>query len=116
MTERFDQLAPDIDAVHRWAAACLAPTRLEILVDLGHHGESSVGRIAARLELDRSAVSHALAALREADLVRVRTDGRRRLYHPGPDFGFEQTAEGFAITLRRPDGYQITLTRRSQRL
>lgn len=116
MSERFDQLAPDIEDVHRWAAACLAPTRLEILVDLGQHGESSVGRIAGRLELDRSAVSHALAALREADLVRVRTDGRRRLYHPGPDFHFVRADEGFVITLRRGDGYEVTLTRRSTRL
>jgi DNA-binding transcriptional ArsR family regulator len=111
--KRFDQIAPDIDDVHRWAAVCLAPTRLEILVDLGVHGESAVGDIATRLELDRSSVSHALAALREADLVRVRTDGRRRLYHVGPAFGFERTEPGFVITLRRSDGYQITLTRRS---
>ncbi len=111
MTDRLDHLAPGIDDVHRWAAACLAPTRLEILVALGVEGECSVGRLAAHLELDRSAVSHALAALREADLVRVRTDGRRRLYHVGPAFRLERRDGGFVIELRREDGYALTLSR-----
>ena len=116
MTDRLDRLAPGIDDVHRWAAACLAPTRLEILVALGVHGECSVGSLATRLELERSAVSHALAVLREADLVRVRIDGRQRLYHVGPAFRLERRGDGFVIELRREDGYALTLSRSAARL
>ena len=40
----------------------------------------SVGEIAAHFEVTQQAVSQHLAVLRDAGLVAVRADGRRRLY------------------------------------
>jgi DNA-binding transcriptional ArsR family regulator len=64
-----------VDAV----TALGAPTRrriLELLVDR----ELSAGELAGSFPVSRPAVSRHLRMLREAGLVQVRTDGRRRLY------------------------------------
>ncbi|MGI9628579.1 MAG: ArsR/SmtB family transcription factor [Longimicrobiales bacterium] len=55
------------------------PRRREIL-HLVWEEERSAGEIAAQLPVSFSAVSQHLAKLREAGLVAVRKDGRRRLY------------------------------------
>jgi DNA-binding transcriptional ArsR family regulator len=55
------------------------PRRQEILW-LVWHDEMPVGVIAERLDLSYGGVSQHLALLRDAGLVRVRRDGKRRLY------------------------------------
>jgi DNA-binding transcriptional ArsR family regulator len=45
---------------------------------------SSVGELARRLPVSQPAVSQHLRVLREAGLVDVRPDGRRRVYRPRP--------------------------------
>ena len=66
-------------------AAVTDPTRRQIL-DLLVDGEVTAGGLAAAFSVSRPAVSRHLRVLREAGLVRVRSDGRRRLYalDPGP--------------------------------
>lgn len=61
------------------------PNRRRIL-DLLGRSERPVGELVSRLQLSQPAVSKHLRVLREAGLVRVRTDGQRRLYrvHPEP--------------------------------
>ena len=66
------------------ALAVLAdPVRRE-LVDLLTRGELSAGELAARFAVSRPAISRHLRVLREAGLVRSRTEGRRRLYMLDP--------------------------------
>lgn len=60
-------------------AALADPSRREIL-DLLRGGERSVGELVARLRLSQPGVSKHLKVLREAGLVEVRPDGRRRWY------------------------------------
>ncbi len=55
------------------------PTRREILRLLSA-GEKSAGEIADHFELGKPSVSHHLAALRAADLVRSRREGQHILY------------------------------------
>lgn len=43
-------------------------------------GPLAVGEITALLGMEQSAVSHQLRVLREAELVRVERDGKRRVY------------------------------------
>jgi DNA-binding transcriptional ArsR family regulator len=60
------------------------PRRREIL-RLVWDRERSAGEIAAHLPVTFGAVSQHLGLLREAGLVRVRRDGRRRLYSADHD-------------------------------
>jgi DNA-binding transcriptional ArsR family regulator len=55
------------------------PTRLRIISVLLDR-ESSVGDLAAQLEMTESAVSHQLRGLRQLRLVRSRKDGRQVFY------------------------------------
>ena len=55
------------------------PTRREILRLLSA-GEKSAGEIADRFALGKPSVSHHLAALRDAELVRSRREGQHILY------------------------------------
>src|ERR671916_1872757 len=66
-------------------AAMADPTRRELLAALAA-GERAAGELAGRFPMSRPAISRHLRVLREAGLVRARTDGRRRLYalDPGP--------------------------------
>jgi len=64
-------------------AALADPTRRELL-HLLVDGERSAGDLAGRFPVSRPAVSRHLRVLREAGLVRVRTDGKRRLYALDP--------------------------------
>lgn len=55
-------------------------------------GESTVGDLAERLELSQPQASKHLRVLRDVDLVRCRTRGRRRVYRiHGPAFAPLQT-------------------------
>src|SRR3954470_21842538 len=60
-------------------AALAEPSRREIL-DLLRGGERSVGDLVARLKLSQPGVSKHLKVLREAGLVEVRPEGKRRWY------------------------------------
>jgi DNA-binding transcriptional ArsR family regulator len=60
-------------------AALAEPHRRQIL-DLLRGGERSVSDLVARLNLSQPGVSKHLRVLREAGLVDVRADGRRRWY------------------------------------
>src|SRR3954464_2691934 len=64
-------------------AALADPTRRE-LVGLLAAGELAAGELADRFPVSRPAISRHLRVLREAGLVRVRTEGRRRLYALDP--------------------------------
>ena len=66
-------------------AALAEPHRREIL-DLLRRSERSVGDLVQRLDLSQPGVSKHLKVLREAGLVAVRADGKRRLYalRPAP--------------------------------
>jgi len=64
-------------------AALADPTRRE-LVALLAHGELAAGELAGRFAVSRPAVSRHLRVLREAGLVRSRTEGKRRLYALDP--------------------------------
>ena len=59
------------------------PTRRAVFETLAL-GPHPVGRIAAGLPVSRPAVSQHLRVLKEAGLVRDRTDGNRRLYSVDP--------------------------------
>jgi DNA-binding transcriptional ArsR family regulator len=64
-------------------AALADPVRRE-LVALLAHGEVPAGELADRFPVSRPAVSRHLRVLREAGLVTVRADGKRRLYALDP--------------------------------
>jgi DNA-binding transcriptional ArsR family regulator len=64
-------------------AALADPTRREV-VDLLARGELAAGELADRFPVSRPAISRHLRVLREAGLVRVRTEGRHRFYAPDP--------------------------------
>lgn len=75
-------------------AALAEPTRRDIVEMLGA-GERSAGEIGSRFPISAPAVSQHLKTLREAGLVRVRTDGQRRIYSLDPD-GFAEMEDWFA--------------------
>ena len=60
------------------------PTRRR-LVEALRSGEHSVGELVAVVDIGQPGVSRQLAILEEARFVRVRPDGRRRLYALRPE-------------------------------
>ena len=60
-------------------SALAEPTRREIL-DVLRGGERTAGELGARLPLSQPGVSKHLKVLREAGLVEVRPEGKRRWY------------------------------------
>jgi DNA-binding transcriptional ArsR family regulator len=64
-------------------AALADPTRRELLALLAR-GEQAAGELASRFPVSRPAISRHLRVLREAGLVRVRSDGRQRFYALDP--------------------------------
>ncbi|RZV44600.1 MAG: ArsR family transcriptional regulator [Acidimicrobiales bacterium] len=60
------------------------PTRREILSMLAGE-ELSVGEVAARFDMTRPAVAKHLGILREADLIVVRSEGRRHVNRLKPE-------------------------------
>jgi DNA-binding transcriptional ArsR family regulator len=64
--------------------ALAEPRRREIL-DLLRERERTVGELVERIPISQPGVSKHLRVLREAGLVEVRPDGRRRLYALRPE-------------------------------
>jgi len=64
-------------------AALADPTRRRI-VELLAEGERTAGELASQFEAARPGVSRHLRVLREHGLVRVRAEGRRRVYSLDP--------------------------------
>ena len=77
-------------------AALAEPHRRQIL-DLLRDGERPAGDLVERLDLSQPGVSKHLKVLREAGLVDVRVDGRRRLYalRPQPLVEVDQWLEPY---------------------
>jgi DNA-binding transcriptional ArsR family regulator len=77
-------------------AALAEPHRRQIL-DLLRDGERPAGELVKRLDLSQPGVSKHLKILREAGLVAVRVDGKRRLYslHPEPLVEVDQWLEPY---------------------
>ncbi|TDC98214.1 metalloregulator ArsR/SmtB family transcription factor [Actinomadura sp. 7K507] len=77
-------------------AALAEPHRRQIL-DLLRDGERPAGDLVERLDLSQPGVSKHLKVLREAGLVTVRVDGKRRLYalRPGPLAEVDQWLEPY---------------------
>ena len=67
---------PAVDSVYH---AIQEPTR-RALLDLLAEGERPVGRLAARFEMTRPAISQHLKVLKDAGLVHSRRAGRENLY------------------------------------
>lgn len=61
------------------------PTRRALLAELRQAGECAVGELVAAHEVSQPAISRHLRVLREAGLVSVRQDGRRRRYRVEAD-------------------------------
>ena len=55
-------------------------TRLRVLSLLMHHGELNVRTLCEQLDQSQPAVSHHLALLRDAGLIRARRDGKHNYY------------------------------------
>src|SRR3954447_4764038 len=66
------------------AMAALADPTRRALVGLLAREEWAAGELAARFPISRPAISRHLRVLREAGLVRSRTEGKRRLYALDP--------------------------------
>lgn len=66
------------------ALAALADDTRRAILALLTDGERTAGEIATHFPVTRPAVSRHLRVLRESGLVRVRADGRRRLYALDP--------------------------------
>ncbi len=66
------------------ALAALADPTRRALVALLADGELAAGELAERFPVSRPAISRHLRVLREAGLVRSRSDGKRRLYALDP--------------------------------
>ncbi|WP_248965382.1 ArsR/SmtB family transcription factor [Sphaerisporangium perillae] len=66
-----------------WSA--LVDPHRRALLDLLREGPRAVGELAGELGLSQPMTSKHLRVLREADLVRVRTQAQRRIYTIAPD-------------------------------
>jgi len=71
-------------AYHRALQSISDPTRRSVLESL-RSGPQAVGEIAKKLPVSRPAVSQHLKVLKEAGLVRDRSEGARRVYYIDPD-------------------------------
>ena len=60
------------------------PTRRRVLDEL-RQGESSVGMLAERLNMNQPAISKQLRVFREAGLASVQVDAQRRIYRLNPE-------------------------------
>lgn len=60
------------------------PTRRRVLDEL-RKGESTVGALADRLNMNQSAISKQLRVLRDAGLASVQVDAQRRIYRLNPE-------------------------------
>ncbi len=71
-------------AYHKALASISDPTRRSVLEKL-RAGPQSVGALADQLPVSRPAVSQHLKVLKEAGLVKDRSEGTRRVYYIDPD-------------------------------
>jgi DNA-binding transcriptional ArsR family regulator len=71
-------------AYHKALQSISDPTRRSVLEAL-RSGPQPVGEIARKLPVSRPAVSQHLKVLKEAGLVRDRSEGARRVYYIDPD-------------------------------
>ena len=92
------------------------PTRRR-LVEALREGERSVGELVEVVDIGQPGVSRQLAILQDANFVRVRPEGRRRLYTltPGPFREMDQWMEGYrGMWDERLDRLGAELERRSR--
>jgi DNA-binding transcriptional ArsR family regulator len=71
-------------AYHKALQSISDPTRRSVLESL-RSGPQAVGEIARKLPVSRPAVSQHLKVLKEAGLVKDRSEGARRVYYIDPD-------------------------------
>src|SRR3954465_10892277 len=71
-------------AYYRALQSISDPTRRSVLESL-RSGPQAVGEIARKLPVSRPAVSQHLKVLKEAGLVKYRSEGARRVYYIDPD-------------------------------
>ena len=69
----------DLEAMSCFFKAMSDKTRLGILIEL-QKGSLCVMHISERLGMSQSAISHQLAILRKADLVRIKRNGKNVVY------------------------------------
>lgn len=103
---RYYEDEPDVDAVAAAVATLklLADeTRLRIVWNL-LHGEHNVNELAEHLEMQPAAISHHLAKLRLAGVVRTRRDGNH-IYYATRDPHVERVV---AEALRATDHDKVT--------
>ncbi|RLG15774.1 transcriptional regulator [Candidatus Pacearchaeota archaeon] len=60
------------------------PIRIKIISALNEK-EKSVGELANELKIEQSKVSHALASLKNCNIVRARQEGKQRIYSLNKD-------------------------------
>ena len=74
-------------------------TRQKIILLVGQYADEGVcvADIADNFDLDRTTISHHLAMLRDADLVRVVRKGKERLYSLNADYIIEALEEAVRI-------------------
>lgn len=92
------------------------PTRRR-LVEALREGERSVSELVGVVDIGQPGVSRQLAILQDANFVRVRPEGRRRLYTltPGPFREMDQWMEGYrGMWEERLDRFGAELERRSR--
>lgn len=70
----------DMGRVAALLGAMAHPVRVSVLLHLDAHGPCDVSCLQETLGVEQSALSHQLAVLRRADLVRAESEGRRRVY------------------------------------
>lgn len=96
----MDQSPPPVAQIKAELFKALAhPLRVRAL-ELLVKGESSVGDLAAALEVDLSHLSQQLAVLRRAEVVQTRREGNTIFYSvPNPGIGtLLTTARGFIVS------------------
>lgn len=79
-------------------AALADPCRQKI-VEMLADGELSSGDIAEQFTVSASAISQHLKVLREANVLRVRVEGQRRMYQINPE-AFEEIADWINMVRR----------------
>lgn len=81
------------------AYAALAEPHRRRILDLLRGGEQPAGELVKQLDLSQPGVSKHLKVLREAGLVAVRADGKRRLYalRPEPLAEVDQWLEPYRV-------------------
>ncbi len=74
-----------IDSAVALFAVVAHPARLWVLVALARRGPMAAGELQTVAGLEQTAMSHQLRALREADLIVARRQGRQMIYELADD-------------------------------